>query len=279
MLSHAIFERDVQDPCSAACDCADACKNTASAAPVVGVSDSPVFASRCNLPEKVTALRKIHTAPHPWENGPSQFLLVCTGGPTPISPPSPLSEQRPVRKRANSFAFIHRLSRNSSMSKMFDYADNTASRPKFSRSGSMDDGLAPSLAQLQVSPTAPLTRHNSCYAIPTHVYGLEKYVTSELDELSSGPSTATNSQSTMASVFISRATQGTLDRGLDNASESSSSSDSESSSSLSLTASVTRTHGGAKRTSVTDEDLAGDKPKNIKSRRSFIKLSLAQSFA
>ncbi|EJS42377.1 isf1p [Saccharomyces arboricola H-6] len=97
-------------------------------------------------------LRKIKTAPH--------HLSA-------FNPPSTMSHcnetTRPsARIRANSSTFIHQLSRQST------------------RESSLGD-----TAELcnEHKCVKPRSRHSSCYGIPTHLYGLEKYVSSELDSL------------------------------------------------------------------------------------------------
>lgn len=108
--------------------------------------------------------------------------------------------QRPqLHNRANSCALIHRLSRSNSNAaanplpypKREDaFLTRTSSASYFPNSRS--NNITRNNSYISDFHCNPLRRQSSSLAIPTHIYGLEKYVSSELDELSSscvGPNT------------------------------------------------------------------------------------------
>ncbi|KAK5780078.1 uncharacterized protein PWA37_001543 [Arxiozyma heterogenica] len=108
--------------------------------------------------------------------------------------------QRPqLHNRANSCALIHQLSRSNSNAaanplpypKREDaFLTRTSSANYFSNSRS--NNITRNNSYISDFHCNSLRRQSSSLAIPTHIYGLEKYVSSELDELSSscvGPNT------------------------------------------------------------------------------------------
>ncbi|CAI7277185.1 ASB_collapsed_G0041990.mRNA.1.CDS.1 [Saccharomyces cerevisiae] len=98
-------------------------------------------------------LRKIKTAPH------HLYGFVPANSTNNSNEPIRPS---PRRIRANSSTLIHQLSRQST------------------RQSSLGDAADSCFDHKCIKPRS---RHSSCYGIPTHLYGLEKYVSSELDSL------------------------------------------------------------------------------------------------
>ncbi|EHN00907.1 Isf1p [Saccharomyces cerevisiae x Saccharomyces kudriavzevii VIN7] len=98
-------------------------------------------------------LRKIKTAPH---------HLSGFAPPNSSNYSNETVRPSPRRIRANSSTFIHQLSRQST------------------RKSSLGDVTDCCVEHKCIKPKC---RHSSCYGIPTHLYGLEKYVSSELDSL------------------------------------------------------------------------------------------------
>ncbi|CAI1634880.1 hypothetical protein SEUBUCD646_0M02200 [Saccharomyces eubayanus] len=174
MIASEIFERDVQDPFCQGCDYEDetvvpnflgsndfvnsklasfsfenSLKNNYSR------NNSSNNSNRHNSFPHIIGhhLRKIKTAPHHL----SSFIP-----PTSANTSNETIRPAPRRVRANSSTLIHQLCRQSTRQSSLGDTANTCIEHKRSK---------------------PRSRHSSCYGIPTHLYGLEKYVSSELDSL------------------------------------------------------------------------------------------------
>lgn len=173
MIASEIFERDVQDPFCQGCDY----KDETFVPNFVGSNDfvnsnlasfsfenslknnfsrnnSSINSSRHNSCPHIIGhhLRKIKTAPHHL----SSFIP-----PSSVNHSNETIRPAPRRVRANSSTLIHQLCRQSTRQSLGD-TTNTCIERKRAKSRS---------------------RQSSCYGIPTHLYGLEKYVSSELDSL------------------------------------------------------------------------------------------------
>lgn len=125
-------------------------------------------------------LMKIRTAPHRLGG----FPLGTSNMPHAVSQEdlSPVAGFPLRRNRANSSSFIHHLSRQTTGQ------SNTNQNQQLSREPTNVNASATKLTRSYSLTHQPfrktLPRHSSCFAIPTHLYGLEKYVLSELDALS-----------------------------------------------------------------------------------------------
>ncbi|CCD26387.1 Isf1p NDAI_0H02130 [Naumovozyma dairenensis CBS 421] len=91
------------------------------------------------------------------------------------------------RNRANSSSFIHHLSRQSTNTNSNNNSGIFES-PQFlnkqTNNNTINFSNTTTPTRCNSVTSKPLSRHSSCFAIPTHIYGLEKYVLSELDALS-----------------------------------------------------------------------------------------------
>lgn len=234
-----IFERAVQDPCSDACDCEDSVAPTTTTTPSTTIPTSTTTDNILykNIPNR-RLLQKIifndvfddgadteedeageeenkgeHTHKYTHRHqGDDVELDIAKHALRKINT-SPLHNivsvpQRPqLRDRANSCALIHQLSRSNS-----NVATNPLPYPRWedtfltrtpSTNHSCSNNITRNNSYISNFHCNPLRRQSSSLAIPTHIYGLEKYVSSELDELSSSyvgsniQPTTTSSSSTL----------------------------------------------------------------------------------
>lgn len=256
------------------------------------------------------ALRKINTSP---------FHNI---GPVP---------QRPqLRDRANSCAFIHQLSRSNS-----NVATNPLPYPRWEDafltrtpsasyfSNSRSNNITRNNSYISDFHCNPLRRQSSSLAIPTHIYGLEKYVSSELDKLSSSyvdsnmqltntsppsppppppssssvpfNSTNSNSHAVMGAESVSHNTIPTKSKTSDSISKNIEGSSAKLSSPISSSTSISSTASSTTSTDIISSNKKKSTPtshltkwKNAAlkrthglkpTRKSFIKVSLANSFA
>ncbi|CAL9730761.1 hypothetical protein MOUN0_K03422 [Monosporozyma unispora] len=305
-----IFERAVQDPCSEACDCEDSpSPRTLSIQNPVGSLTNTTTTTTTN--NNVTTQPVQSTLPHKLfftdvfddeeedeedddddsEEGLNmdkhRLRKINT---IPIHAIRPIPQRPKLRNRANSCALIHQLYRSNS-----NVATPVVESPLAkthsvnyfppARNGSVcNNYTTTSTSQTQDLTANPLRRQSSCLAIPTHIYGLEKYVSSELDELSSScidvpakgistlnsntlPSTRTV---TPNNIFSSSSSTATL------SSISSSSSDINTKKKPCSTSSNSSTTSPLKKW----KKVAAKKTNGLReARKSFIKVSLANSFA
>ncbi|CAI4049594.1 hypothetical protein SUVZ_13G2170 [Saccharomyces uvarum] len=194
MIASEIFERDVQDPFCQGCDYED----EMSVPNFVGSNDfvnsklasfsfenslknnfsrnnSSINSSRHNSCPHIIGhhLRKIKTAPHHL----SSFIP-----PSSANHSNETIRPTPRRVRANSSTLIHQLCRQSTRQSSLGDTTNTCIEHKRSK---------------------PRSRNSSCYGIPTHLYGLEKYVSSELDSLAANNDLLNDTTPSLASASTS----------------------------------------------------------------------------
>ncbi|QLL30603.1 hypothetical protein HG536_0A04210 [Torulaspora globosa] len=146
-----IFERAVQDPCSEECDCEDD-------DPLHEEQEQEKEVNRCSCtrqdkPPKVGLQRAITTNSIIVSPRSTHILAHSRTAPSPML-------SRPSRSRASSTSLIRHFS------------------------ASEGDERPGPLSRRPSCPTNP--SRSSCCGIPTHLYGLEKYVSSALDALSAG---------------------------------------------------------------------------------------------
>ncbi|CCH62771.1 hypothetical protein TBLA_0I01120 [Henningerozyma blattae CBS 6284] len=186
MFHSDIFERDVQDPCSYACDSADA--------PVHLQPYDPQPYESQPYPYPYPGVNpNVNPGVNPNLNSLSLSQSHPSLSPQPHSP-------APRRCRTNSSTLILRLSRQSSRAELgasdlpallaspgFTSPAAPTPPPSAFRDPALRDPACPDvpehgLARSLSLSTTPLftTSSNTCSAIPTHLYGLEKYVDSHL---------------------------------------------------------------------------------------------------
>lgn len=203
-----IFERSVQDPCSDACDCEDSLISSSASFPPP-TTDHTVYknTSHKTLPHNILPnylsnnndnntgkIKEKHSDNIELDMTKHELRKIHT---TPLHNMVSVPQRPQLGNRANSCAFIHQLSRtNSNVSTnplpcttrpeapFLKRASSTNCLPN-SRNNNNNTVVARNYCCAMDLHCSPLKRESSSLAIPTHIYGLEKYVSSELDELSS----------------------------------------------------------------------------------------------
>ncbi|CAL9735876.1 hypothetical protein MOSE0_I06502 [Monosporozyma servazzii] len=251
-----IFERAVQDPCSEACDSEDSSPYNQFQSFLANSKQRTLY----TLPHK-SLFKDMFNDDEDDEEDDGQededeglsmdkHRLRKTN-----TIPFNTAAQRPkLRNRANSCALIHQLYRSNSAT-----AESPLLARTYSNSSRMNSVLCNNYNYNYTTAQdfSSLRKQSSSLAIPTHVYGLEKYVSSQLDELSSScVNTATHSSHTPSTTLSS---------------SSHSSTDTLSSISSAESDTINKHHPPINNNN--------NRPTVKQASKSFIKVSLANSFA
>lgn len=236
-----IFERAVQDPCCEGCDCEDDdfCQGNEQSDEEHDPLEEEIrtaTATRLASPAASSAATEgAATATEEVHSSPKNPLVRHRSSPT-----TPVSRNgRTSRSRANSATLIRQISRQSTF--------EAAAPPEMS----IEEGQRMDFAPQQQPQPAQRTK-SSCSGIPTHLYGLEKYVSSALDALSTcdyEPSPASAQSSSIISSPL-----------------------------LSDVSSFSNPNSNSSLNSLTNWSASFSRPKKPR-KKSFIELSLANSFS
>lgn len=182
-----IFERAVQDPCSDAVDNEDC--DTTSINEKSLLED--VDLQNLKLGKGKHKLTKSKTTPDYYERSNMRHKYINNSNKTydgnkGVSSTFLRSTSNTIntntRNRTNSCAFIHQSSRRPSFNNVPRKTGSVVSiELEANDNNNNNNNLNDNGTTLLF---IPLSRESSCCAIPSHVYGLEKYVSCELDELS-----------------------------------------------------------------------------------------------
>lgn len=250
-----IFERAVQDPCSEACDSEDSSPYNQFQSFLANSKQRTLY----TLPHKPLFKDMFNDEDEEEEEDEHEDEGLSMDKhrlrKTNTIPFNTTAQRPKLRNRANSCALIHQLYRSNSAT-----AESPLLARTYSNSSRMNSVLCNNYNYNYNYSTAQdfssLRKQSSSLAIPTHVYGLEKYVSSQLDELSSScVNTATHSSHTPSTTISS---------------SSRSSTDTLSSISSADSDTINKHHPPINN---------NNRPTVKQASKSFIKVSLANSFA